>query len=361
MKIACIGYLHGAGGAEKQIIMLANALAERGHEIHLIILAVNNSQYDIRNDIIKHDLSSLEKKNGNKILNRYFALKELLKEIVPDISINYWLQSAYLCSMMSKSITGKIIYSERGDPGDKEYSGILGIVRWLAFKRINGFVFQSEGARNYFSEKIQKKSIVIHNSVSILDDKYMIPCKQRKKKIITVGRLHPQKNQKILIDAFSKIANDLPEFELDIYGDGELKSELQEQICKLGMGNRIYLRGTVKNILDYVYESSIFVLSSDYEGLPNALMEALAMGVPCISTDCKPGGAKTLIKDGLNGWIVPRGNVDMLAKKIKEVLNTEIDNCLLQREAINFRLTHSSKTVFNKWEEYINLLYKNKQ
>lgn len=356
MKIACIGYLHGAGGAEKQIIMLANALAARGHEIHLIILAANNSQYDIRNDVNKHDLSDLEKKSGSKILNRYLALKEILKEIVPDASINYWLQSAYFCAMMSKSITGKVIYSERGDPGDKEYSGMLGIVRWLAFKRINGFVFQSEGARNYFSEKIRKKSIVIHNSVSIPDDKYTIPCECRKKKIVTVGRLHPQKNQKILIDAFSKIANDFPEFVLDIYGDGELKKDLQEQICRLDMEKRIYLKGTVKNILDYVYDASIFVLSSDYEGLPNSLMESLALGVPSISTDCKPGGARTLIKDGLNGWIVPRGNADILAKKIKQVLNSEIDNCLLKKEAISFRVSHSSKTVFNKWDEYIKLL-----
>ena len=254
---------------------------------------------------------------------------------------------------MSKSITGKVIYSERGDPGDKEYSGLLGIIRKLAFERVDGFVFQSEGARNYFSEKIKNKSTVIHNSVSIPDGIFLKPCINREKKIVTVGRLHPQKNQKLLIDAFARIADDFPEYRLDIYGDGELEERLKEQIKRLGLENRVFLRGTKKNVLDYVYTASTFVLSSNYEGLPNALMEAIAIGVPCISTDCKPGGARTLIQDGINGWIVPRENVTLLAEKIQEVISGKKKNEMLEKEAIKFRKAHSSKAVFDMWEKYI--------
>ena len=353
MKIACIGYLHGAGGAEKQIIMLSNALFERGHEVHLISLAETNSKYDICEGVIVHDLSFSENINGNKILNRYKALKNILMEIKPEVSVNYWLQSAYFCAMMSKSITGKVIYSERGDPGDKEYSGLLGIIRKLAFERVDGFVFQSEGARNYFSEKIKNNSTVIHISVSIPDGIFLKPCINREKKIVTVGRLHPQKNQKLLIDAFARIADDFPEYRLDIYGDGELEERLKEQIKRLGLENRVFLRGTKKNVLDYVYTASTFVLSSNYEGLPNALMEAIAIGVPCISTDCKPGGARTLIQDGINGWIVPRENVTLLAEKIQEVISGKKKNEMLEKEAIKFRKAHSSKAVFDMWEKYI--------
>ena len=95
MKIACIGYLHGAGGAERQIIMLANAMAERGHEVHLLILAANKSQYDVSKDVRIHDLTGAEEYAGNKIVNRYKALKRALAEIKPDVSVSYWLQSAY--------------------------------------------------------------------------------------------------------------------------------------------------------------------------------------------------------------------------------------------------------------------------
>lgn len=82
-------------------------------------------------------------------------------------------------------------------------------------------------------------------------------------------------------------------------------------------------------------------------------MEAIAIGVPCISTDCKPGGARTLIQDGINGWIVPRENVTLLAEKIQEVISGKKKNEMLEKEAIKFRKAHSSKAVFDMWEKYI--------
>ena len=354
MKIVCVGYLHGAGGAERQIIMLANALAKRKHEVHLIVLVENNSKYSIEQSVIVHDLTAVEKRNGNRIVERFRALKSELTKIQPDVSIHYWLQSAYMCAMMKKSITGHVIYSERGDPGDAEYKGVLGIVRFLAFGRVDGFVFQSEGARDYFKGRVVKKSVVIRNSVEIPEGRFLEPCQNREKKIVNVGRLHPQKNQQLLINAFAKIANQFPEYILEIYGDGELKESLQEQIDQLGLHDRIYLKGTTKNILEKVYTASLFVLTSDYEGMPNALMEAMAVGVPCISTDCKPGGARELIENGKNGWIVPVNNVDALSDKIRNVLNTLSESGNIAKKAIEIRHTYSSYIVFNRWDRFLN-------
>lgn len=350
MKIVCVGYLHGAGGAERQIIMLANALSERGHEVHLVILVENNSKYDIADKVKIHNLTKVESKKGNKIVNRFHALKNVLKGIRPDVSLHYWLQSAYFCAMMSKSVSGKVIYSERGDPGDLEYKGFLGIVREVAFKRIDGFVFQSEGARDYFKEYIKRKSVIIHNSVSIPEDKYLKPCEIREKKIVNVGRLHPQKNQKLLIHSFSKIASDFPEYILEIYGDGELRGELQKQIDDLGLTERVFLKGTTRSVLDYVYTASLFVLSSDYEGMPNALMEAMAIGVPCISTDCRPGGARTLICDKVNGWITPIEDANMLSSRMRDVLLRGKKNEEIILNAMKIRESHSEKNVFDDWE-----------
>lgn len=352
MKIVCVGYLHGAGGAERQIIMLANALSERGHEVHLVILVENKSKYDIADKVKIHNLTKVESKKGNKIMNRFRALKDVLNVIRPDVSLHYWLQSAYFCAMMDKSVSGKVIYSERGDPGDVEYKGFLGIVRDMAFKRIDGFVFQSEGARDYFKESVKRKSVVIHNSVSIPEDKYLKPCEIREKKIVNVGRLHPQKNQKLLIHSFSKIASDFPEYTLEIYGDGELRVELQKQIDDLGLTERVFLKGTTRSVLDYVYTASLFVLSSDYEGMPNALMEAMAIGVPCISTDCRPGGARTLICDNVNGWITPIGDVNRLSSCMGEVLLRCEKNDEIILNAMKIRESHSKKNVFDDWERF---------
>lgn len=352
MKIVCVGYLHGAGGAERQIVMLANALAEKNHEVHLIILVENKSTYMISNKVITHDLTKIENLHGNKILIRYRKLKSEMIKIKPDLSIHYWLQSAYLCAFMTKKISGKIIYSERGNPGDSEYRGLLYVIRKLAFRRVDGFVFQSEGAQNFFSESIKKRSIIISNSVNITPGKFLIPCNKREKKIVSVGRLHPQKNQKILIEAFSIISDEFPQYTLEIYGDGPLKTDLNDQIVKLGMKRKIYLKGTTNDILDRVYAASLFVLASNYEGMPNALMEAMAIGVPCISTDCKPGGARSLISQGVNGWIVPRNNSALLAEQMRKVLLNMDKSEIIAKEATKIRIKYSHERVFDRWEQF---------
>ena len=240
-------------------------------------------------------------------------------KLCPDVIINYNLQSAYFCLTIPKKHRGKVVYSERGDPYDDEYSGILGKLRDYTIPRMDGLVFQSEGARDFFPDKVKDKSIVIHNSVNVPQDKYPIPI-VREKRIVNVGRLHPQKNQKLLIDAFGKIASSFPEYTLDIYGDGPLKEELQKQINSLGLTERIHLNVSRKDVWQCIYTASLFVLTSDYEGMPNALMEAMALGLPCIATDCRPGGARTLIEDEVNGYVMPQGKVDVLAERMKYML-----------------------------------------
>lgn len=355
MKILTVGYLHGAGGAERQIILLSNQLAMRGHEVVLCVLAENKSTYVIDDRVRVVDLSYVEnaaKSSIGKILKRWIAFRKFIKEEHPDIIINYNLQSAYFCLTLSKKQRGKVIYSERGDPYDDEYSGLLGIIRDLTVLKMDGLVFQSEGARDFFPDIVKKKSIVIHNSVNIPQDKYPIP-DVREKRIVNVGRLHPQKNQKLLIDAFAKIAGAFPEYVLDIYGDGELHDELQEQINSCGLVDRVILHSSRKDIWDCIYKASLFVLTSDYEGMPNALMEAMALGLPCISTDCRPGGARTLIEDGINGFVVPLRQTDSLAQTMALCLsNSELS----EKIAMNARKlseTHSEKVLFDKWDQFV--------
>ena len=361
MKIVCVVYLHGAGGAERQIIMLANAMAKRKHQVHLLVVADNNLRYDIDEDVIIHDLTECEAKPGNRIINRFMSLRKALKEIKPDISIHYWFQSAYFCALMPQKITGLILYSERGNPGDDEYSGLLKYIRYFAIKRIDAFVFQSEGAQEFFDNSVKERSIVIHNSVAVPKNQYVVPCKNREKRIVNIGRLHEQKNQKLLIEAFSIIADRIPEYILEIYGDGKMKDILTRQIKELSLENQIFLKGTRRDILDCIYSASLFVLSSDYEGMPNALMEAMAIGVPSISTDCKPGGARTLVDDGINGWITPLGDVDALSQKMLYVIqNREVAECVAM-ESIKIRRTHSNIEIFDQWENFIFGALKNRK
>lgn len=353
MKIVLVAYLHGNGGAERQIIMLSNEMAEKGHEVHLAVLAENNVKYPISPKVQVHICTEQTGGTFKKIRHRYLVLKELFHDISPEITIHYWLQSVYLTAFMPKQLRGKIIYSERGDPGDREYHGVLSMMRWFAFRYTDAFVFQSEGARDFFGNHVKTRSIVIHNSVSVPVDKYLELPKYREKRIVSVGRLHQQKNQRLLINAFSKVSPKFPEYRLEIYGDGELKEELTQLIDEIGLADKIILKGTSNAIFDCIYNASLFVLTSDFEGMPNALMEAMALGLPCISTDCRPGGARTLIKDGENGYIVPIGDMEILANTMESLLKNKEKAEELAKNAQKIRITNSCREIFDKWDWFI--------
>lgn len=354
MKLATIAYLHGVGGAERQIVMLSNEMAMRGHEVHMIVLSEFNSSYPVSSKINVYDLSGYEKGNFG-IVKRFIAFRNVIKKIKPNITINYNLQGAYFSLILGKSICGKILYSERGDPYDSEYSGLLGKVRDYTCRHVDALVFQSEGAREFFAIGKEQKSIIIHNSVNVPRDKYPI-AEKRDNRIVTVGRLHPQKNPNLLLDAFAKISPKYPNVQLEFYGDGEMHEELQLKIKRLGLSKKIFLRHSRKDIFECIRTARLFVLSSDYEGMPNALMEAMSLGLPCIATDCRPGGARTLIQNGKNGFIVPVKNVDILAEQMSYLLDNQDVAERVAKEARRISETHTNKVTFDKWNVFLKSL-----
>ena len=350
MKIVFLSYLNGFGGAEKQIILLANAMAEKGHKVTLVSIYENNLCYELNNKV-KYIFLPDRKEGVLRLYTRYVDIRNTLKEINPDITVNFWFQSAYFTAMMKKSITGKVIYSERGDPGDKEYNGIMGQIRKFVFPKIDGFVFQSEGAKNFFDDIIQKRSVVINNPVFVKRSDYPNVIK-REKKIVTMGRLHEQKNQKLLINAFASINDEFKDYNLYIYGDGELKKELQDLIDSYNLTKRILLKGAQKDVHGLIYNASLFVLSSDYEGLPNALIEAMALGIPSISTDCKPGGAREIIHNYEDGIIVPINDVQKLANSMRWMLNNPLEAGEMGKKAFQNIRRLDSCTIYQKWSDY---------
>ena len=351
-NIVFVGYLTGYGGAEKSMTMIANGLSKIGYNVTLISFKDNNIVYDIDNSV---DYVFIEDKYNNKLANILLRLKKLiiiLNKIKPNIVISFWLQPAFFLSLISKYIGFKTIYAERGDPSDKEYTGFKGILRNITFAKTDGFVFQTQGAKNYFKQSIKNRSIVINNPVYINYSDYEIST-NRSNRIVNIGRLHEQKNQELLINSFSKIENKYPEYVLEIYGDGHLKTKLENQIEYLGLKDRVKLKGTTNRILDEIKDASLFILSSDYEGMPNALMEAMSLGLPCISTDCSPGGAREIINNGVNGIICRIRNEEELSKSIMYMLDNKAE---AERMAINAKQicnTHSTESILKIWKKYI--------
>lgn len=355
MKIACIAYLHGYGGAERQIINLANQMSNRNHEVHLIMIADNKIRYEIEDRVQIHSLVNHDIESGNifsKLFKRRKHLIKLLQELNCDINVNFNFQSAYLLAFSNQRNIGKILYSERGDPGDKEYKGIMGMVRKFSMPLIDSFVFQSEGARNYF-----KKRHVFDNSIVIPNACFLPKSKPyegiRENCIVNVGRLSEQKNQRLLIEAFSLISPKYPDLILKLYGDGVLLGDLKQKASNLGVSSKVHFMGTCKDICNKIRSAKMFVLSSDYEGIPNALIEAMSVGLPCVSTDCRPGGARSLIRQNENGIIVPVGDAEGLASAIDNVLTNPILAAKLSSNAISITDELSPKQIYDKWEMFI--------
>ncbi len=323
-KIAfVIEHLYG-GGAERVTAALVNELSmQEDHEIHLIVYS-RDPQHEYQTDsrIIWHEANCMNGNRLNRVLSRVRLLRDTVKKIAPDCVVS--LGSPLIVAPLSAAMLGlgiPLILSERNDPRQFPESKPQRILRMIYYTLCTALVFQTKQARDYFPGFMVNKSTVICNPITGKLPPYHEGL--REKRIVNFCRLVPQKNLKLLIDAFSDIAGDFPDYVLQIYGEGPLRKQLEEQIAELGLDGRAILCGQSDHIYDDIRKAALFVSSSDYEGISNSMLEALALGVPTICTDCPAGGAGEMIRHGENGMLVPVKDRAALALAMAQVLNDE--------------------------------------
>jgi GalNAc-alpha-(1->4)-GalNAc-alpha-(1->3)-diNAcBac-PP-undecaprenol alpha-1,4-N-acetyl-D-galactosaminyltransferase len=346
------------GGAERVTSVLVNEWAKNDCETRILVTRTEKiSKYSLAQNVeVVSCYEDIKKaKVGQLAIIR--IIREICKEWKPDVVISFYND---LCALASIAILGlhiPLIYSERNDPNRTNQRPIDRVYRKIVENRANKIVFQTKGAQACYPPKVQKKSVVILNPL----DTTSFPThdfSNEKKEIVSVGRLEPQKNQRLLIESFSMLAEELSDYNLVIYGEGSLRKELETYIESKGLTNRVFLPGAKSGIQNYIKDASLFVLSSDYEGIPNALIEAMAIGLPCVSTDCSPGGARELICSGVNGVIVPCKNVVDLRSMIKKILNNKYKAMELGNNAIQIRDKVQSRIIAQQWSEEIKALIK---
>lgn len=355
MKILfCLGSMT-KGGAERVVANLSNWLIKK-HNVAIVVTPPDKSLYELDSDISFMTLDYVNDKKDNIIFRNIKRIKRLnkyIKDFDPDIILSFLPEPSYRVLFLKPIDKKKIIVSVRNDPKIEYKSLFNKMIMKILYSRADGFVFQTEEAREYFSKKIQERSIVIPNPIN--PDFICKPFDGiRDKSIVTVGRLEKQKNHKLLIDSFYLIKDEFKNYKLLIYGTGSLEKELKGYVKYLKLDKLVVFKGQTNNVKDEIYKSGLFVLSSDYEGMPNALMEAMAMGIPCISTDCPCGGASFLINDGENGFLVPVGDKEQLAEKMKEIL---LDTKLSKKFSTNSSKISKivdPKVINDKWFDYIN-------
>lgn len=356
-----IGGLSG-GGAERVTCSLANYLANHGHVIKIVTMSDDTPTYAIDSKIKRvHLLQTSERKNViyNSGLRLYRFINHLLKNKVDAYVV--MLPITTIMFLRLRWLTNaKVIAAERVDPSQYQINKQR-LLKSLAHKA-DGWVFQTEEEYNWYGKTTGKALIsIIPNAINIdfIRETYQ---GDRMKTIVTAGRLTNQKNQALLVKSFAQISSIFPEYKLIIYGEGNLKGDLAETAIQLGVKDKVILPGYTTNIEDRIKDASLFVLSSDFEGMPNALMEAMALGLPCISTDCDGGGAKFLIENEKNGLLVPKGDVDALAAAMERMLSDRgfAEQCGQEAHKICERL--APEKIYGEWESFIKeIVESNKQ
>lgn len=350
-----IATMEHVGGAERVMSVIANGLCARGDDVILVNdFRHRGLEYAIDEKIERYYLT--EDNQGNylkKNVKRIHRLRKLLKQIRPDVAISFLFMQNLRMIFASAGLKTTKIISVRNDP--KREFGEKGIKKWMLnyiYGFADGIVFQTEEEKSYFSKKILKKSAIIFNPI---DEKfYNIKRSNEPRDILTFGRLAKQKNQKMLIDAFRQARKAFPDERLYIYGDGELRPELETFVEDNGLSEFVFLPGRVSDVEEKLAKAKLFVLCSNYEGLPNAVMEAMAAGVPVIATSCSGGGPQTLIQDGYSGRLVECNNVSQMASALEECMENDDILTTYAENARNKAENYRTDSILDQWEDFIN-------
>ena len=393
------------GGAEHVLRNLAEYFYSQGVETYVVTKTEDEDEYELSEGITRIIADITPEEEKGRIYNlfaRIRKLRRIWKDIRPDIIVSFIRKNNLMALASSKGLKIPVVVSVRSDPAREFGSEGFRRLSFALFKRAAGIVVLTNEAKEYFPEKLQRKTVVMPNAidrrfVDVLEGKknwygigeddltdakdediVAMMYAKRRHEVITVGRIDDNKNQRMLVDAFVMIADKHPDWTLQIYGDGEGRMELVEYVIGLdkkqaevgnyrpgsrdengnytNISDRIVFHGVTDNVANVMAGRAIFVLPSKMEGMPNALIEAMVMGMACISTDCPCGGPAELIKDGVNGLLVQVTDVSTMADDLDNLMSDDELRMMLGTQAsLLIDDVHPDK-VCKKWEEYLNSL-----
>lgn len=357
MKIVFFTMSMNKGGAERVISILCNNGLGTDNEVHLITCLKGNAQYSLKDEVNCHEgflsLEEYREMGKTKTLPVFGKqYRQVVEKINPDVIVTFLPEPCFIAELYKKKVGKVLIGSERSNPYFQYQTKMYKLLTSWLYPKSDGFVFQTEGARNFFGKKLRKKSVVIGNPVSIPESLKQLP-EKREQEIVSVGRFTYEKNYPLLLKAFKKVVEKTNGYVLRIYGKVDKSLKLEELSKELGISDRVFFMGQVDDILEQIRNASVFVLSSMSEGMPNALMEAMAIGLPVVATDCPSGGPRQLIRDEENGLLVQNNDEDALAAAIIRIIENKQLSHKLSVNALKIADEYSEMKICQQWKEYI--------
>lgn len=379
------------GGAERVVSLLTRAMVQRGYGVNLILTHQKRKEADLRDIDRRIQILSLEDeilkcqekkvraklhmfyarglgklgKTEQSSIHKYYArnykkiswLKDYFRKYRTSTVVAFLYDSLFL-TMLSKTSDNKVIISERGDPQQSVASKTTMAFLHKVFPKADHIVFQSPDVKKWYEENIGVTGTVIFNPI-----KKDLPQRfegERKKRIVNFCRISDQKNLVLLVKAYERLYREYPEYELYIYGDAVgngaegYVEKVKNLINELGINASVHMLPGRKDIHTEIRDYNMFVSSSDFEGMSNSMLEAMAIGMPVVCTDCPAGGARAVIRAYENGILVPVRDEEKIYLAMKELIeNPELTDRLSQN-AVQIREEQSLDRIIEKWMEIIN-------
>ena len=350
-KIAMIVHGLSGGGAERVAAILASYLVAHQHEVlYLCVYNTaeedNKARYPLDERVKVKYISAKPDLPVVRFAARSIRIRQELRRFSPDDVVSLITYEAVLAAFARYPF----IYSLRNDPERSMQLGMRSRLTRIMLSKATKIVFQSKGARDYFHGEYDGKSVVIPNPINTKALPLWTDF-EHQKRFMTASRLAGQKNLSMLVEAFSMVHREHPDYTLEIYGKGSEESALAAQIQTLHAEDYIFLKGFSSDIHAVMAQSSGFVLSSNHEGLSNSMLEALCIGVPCICTDCPPGSNREFITSGENGFLTKVGDAQDMKEKICTLIENPALAAAFAEKNLETRRRLDTEIVCRQWAE----------
>ena len=344
----------------KKIVFVCNSLANGGVQRVVSLLAANlkdkfttvilcgnkmEKEYAVEGVTVNYlnddeNVGSIRKSTFIK------GIRKFIKEQKPDVVVSFEYFVNMNAVIAALGLKTPLIVSERNDPSQLKRKRLLNLLRDLLYRKADALVCQTDEVKAYFSKRVQRRAVVILNPIKSGLPKYS---GEDSKEIINFCRLNKQKNLPLLIDAFAIFLKDHEDYKLKIYGDGGERDGLNEYIAQKGLTASVTVLPATTEIYDIASKCKMFVSSSDYEGLSNSMLEAMAMGMPVVCTDCAGGGARTVIDGGVNGLLVPVRDAEAMAAAMAKIADDGGFSARLSGNAAKINERLNEENIANEW------------